>query len=125
MNKEQLEAILNLKSKIDTDKVKLDTIVMMVETPTEIMFNEFPDIDPNWDDAQWIDMYKIFIEITSEGFNVEVCPWSWSQATILCEEPLIFNKVDPERLLKILDPDSIQDMLMESYPDMFKMEEED
>lgn len=121
-----IENIKNLKESMDTDKVKLDSIVVHVETATELMFNEYPNTDEwdesDYDDAQYIDMYRIYVEPTTEGFNVEVYPWSWGQCTILTDEPLKFT-LDSEGLIKLLDPASIQDMLLNSYPRLFKIEE--
>lgn len=122
-----IETIKNLKESIDTDKVTLDSIVVHVETATDLMFNEYPNVD-NWDeadydDAQYIDMYRIYVEPTTDGFKVEVYPWSWGQSTILSDEPLKFTP-NEEDLIKLLDPTSIQDMLLDSYPKLFKREEE-
>ena len=127
MTLETIDSIIKMKDSIDTKRVTMESIVITLETSTELMFNEFPDDYPDaesWEaDAQWIDMYRIYVNPATVGFNVEVYPWSWSQSTILSEEPLMF-KVNSEELLRILDPEQIQDILLKSYPRLFKREED-
>ena len=124
MNKKQLESLTLLSQGIISNMIHFEHFCIDIETVDDVMFNEYPSVSDWEDNAQWIDMYRVYIQPNESQYNIEVYPWSWAQTTTLSENPIAL-KMDSDRLAKFLDPETMNSQLCEMYPDTFRKEEEE